>query len=132
MILSDILGSSVYDLGGRRLGFVVDARFSLNEGPENGATAATLQGFIVSPHSKTSTWGYERRQVNAPWPIGAFAAWLHRDSFLLRWEDVALLSDRRLQVREGARREDASLPGNSGRAARGKGREGRRGVKDGQ
>ncbi|MDQ0756646.1 PRC-barrel domain-containing protein [Arthrobacter sp. B3I4] len=132
MILSDILGSSVYDQGGRRVGFVVDARFSMSADPGNGGTTATLQGFIVSPHSKSSTWGYERRQVNAPWPIGAIAAWLHRGSFLLRWEDVALLSDRRLQVREGARHEDASLHGNSGRGPREKGRENGRGAKDGQ
>ncbi|MCU1563029.1 MAG: PRC-barrel domain containing protein [Arthrobacter sp.] len=109
MILSDVLGSDVIDAEGRRLGAAIDARFVLGPSAQGVVGPAILSGFIVSPHSKISTWGYERSKVSAPWPIARLSNWLHRGSFLIAWEDIEKIEGRVITLRASARRADASL-----------------------
>jgi len=98
MILSDVLGAEVY--GDDRLGHVTDVRFVLGDGSsEQAMPQARLHGLIVSPHTKSSPMGFERTQIRSPWPIAQLEHWLHRDSFLVLWEDVAAILPGRIQLR---------------------------------
>jgi len=88
MILSDVLGAEVY--GDNRLGEVSSPQ---------AMPQARLHGFIVSPHTKSSPMGFERTEIQSPWPIAQFEHWLHRDSFLVLWADIAAILPGRIQLR---------------------------------
>jgi sporulation protein YlmC with PRC-barrel domain len=89
MILGDLLGQPVYDAEGARLGSVIDARFVIDGAPKVPLADARLAGFIVSPHTKSSYWGYERTEETRPALIARFLAWRHRGTFLVPWTSVA-------------------------------------------
>jgi sporulation protein YlmC with PRC-barrel domain len=108
MILSDLLGLPVLESGGGRIGGVSDARFVQTDG--KGAPDIRLFGLLVSPRSRASTFGYERRNVRAPAPIAAFVRWRHRGTFLVRWEDVAEIGPDGVRLRPGYRRYSPELP----------------------
>ncbi|MGO7983260.1 PRC-barrel domain-containing protein, partial [Rhizobium johnstonii] len=108
MILSDLMHASVVDAEGNRLGRVIDARFVVDGTPRQLLADARLVGFIVSAHSYSSFLGYERLDIRAPWPIAPFLRWRHRGSFLVRWEDVAMLSAGTVRLRDGYRRKVAT------------------------
>jgi sporulation protein YlmC with PRC-barrel domain len=109
MILSDVMRSDVLTADGTRLGRVIDARFVVDGAPHQLMADARLVGFIVSPHAGTSFLGYERTGERRPWLIADFLRWRHRGSFLVDWEDVALLDDGVVRLREGFRRRSAVL-----------------------
>ncbi|HXF01737.1 MAG TPA: PRC-barrel domain containing protein [Arthrobacter sp.] len=111
MILSDLLRATVFDDAGARLGRVIDARFALDGQPEAEASLAQarLVGLLVSPHSRGSYLGYERRDLNAPWPIAKLEQWRHRGSFLVLWEDLHSIDDDGVHLRAGFTRHDVRL-----------------------
>ncbi|MFD1210681.1 PRC-barrel domain-containing protein [Arthrobacter sp. GCM10027362] len=111
MILSDLLGRDVLDDTGTKVGRVIDARFVLDGSPVSEASLAQarLLGFLVSPRSRNSYLGYERKGLKAPWPIGRLERWWHRGSFLVRWEDVAGIDEDAVRLRPGYTRHDTSL-----------------------
>lgn len=108
MILSDLLDLPVSGPDGQRVGVVCDARF-LQEAGE-GIPGIRLYGLVVSPRSRLSTLGYERRDVHAPALIAAFVRWRHRGTFLVRWEDVAEVGSDGVRLRAGYRRYSPMLP----------------------
>lgn len=67
-------------------------------------------GLLVSPHSRLSTWGFERRGQQAPAIIARLQHWLHRGLFLVAWEDVARIGGDRIELRDGCTRRDPMLP----------------------
>jgi hypothetical protein len=98
MIATDLLGSEVF--GPRFVGYVSDLRFVLDESSTDQPTpTARLYGLVVSPHARSSSLGFERSGVRSPWPIAALVHWRHRDSFLVRWADIARVEPRRVQLR---------------------------------
>ena len=98
MILSDLLGSEVY--GPDRVGYLTDVRFVLDEiSADQPMPAARLHGLIVSPHTRSSTMGFERLDIHSPWPLAQFEHWLHRDSFLVLWSDIAAMEPGRVRLR---------------------------------
>lgn len=101
MILSDVIGAPVHTADGEVLGRVADARFVLDEQPGQLLAGARLQGLIVSPHSAGSFMGYERSNVNRPWPFARMMAWWHRGSFLVLWEDIEAMGPEVVRLREG-------------------------------
>jgi sporulation protein YlmC with PRC-barrel domain len=101
MILGDLLGTPVHDNDGVRLGRVADARFVLDGAPQQLMAEARLLGLVVSPHSVSSFLGYERTGVNRPWPLPQMLAWRHRGSFLVMWEDIAMIGEESVRLREG-------------------------------
>jgi hypothetical protein len=108
MILSDLLDLPVLGPDGERLGGVSDARFVQPSGaaiPE-----IRLFGLIVSPRSRGSSLGYERRSVRAPALIAAFVRWRHRGAFLVLWEDVAEIRPDGVRLRDGYHRYSPMLP----------------------
>ena len=101
MILGDLLGVPVYNDGGTRLGKVADARFVVDGAPRQLMAEARLLGLVVSPHSASSFLGYERTELRQPWPLPALLRWRHRGSFLVLWEDVAMIGGQGVRLREG-------------------------------
>jgi hypothetical protein len=69
--------------------------------PQQLLAEARLLGLIVSPHSVSSFLGYERTEVNRPWPLPQMLAWRHRGSFLVMWEDIAVIGTESVRLREG-------------------------------
>lgn len=112
MILTDVLGSRVHASEGTYLGRVADARFVLDQPPPGQLLAgARLQGLIVSPHSAGSFMGYERNNVNRPWPVAQILKWWHRGSFLVLWEDIEVMGPEVVRLREGFSAYDPGLQG---------------------
>ncbi|MGO4691597.1 PRC-barrel domain-containing protein [Glaciibacter sp. 2TAF33] len=110
MILSDLLGRPVVDADGTRLGTVLDLRFVIDGAPGQLLADARLDGLVVSPRSRRSYLGYERAEVNAPAIINAIVNWLHRGTFYVTWEAVAVVDRDQVQLRPGYRRFDARMP----------------------
>jgi sporulation protein YlmC with PRC-barrel domain len=101
MILGDLLGVNVYDAGGTRLGRVADARFVVDGTPRQLLAEARLLGLVVSPHSAASFLGYERTGLSRPWPLPRMLRWRHRGSFLVLWEDIAMIGAESVRLRPG-------------------------------
>lgn len=93
MLLSELLGMRVRSRDGEDLGRIVDVRF--RRGPRKGEREGTLElvGLIVSPHSRSSFYGYERGRVSRPIVIAKAIAWLHRRSRIVPWECVQRVDD---------------------------------------
>jgi sporulation protein YlmC with PRC-barrel domain len=109
MILSDLIGAQVADAEGTHVGTVVDVRFVIDGNPGQLLADARLAGLLVSPHGRSSTWGYERSGATGPWPIAQWLRWLHRGLFLVHWEDVSMVDVGRVALRAGYERHDAAL-----------------------
>ncbi|GGI45361.1 sporulation protein YlmC with PRC-barrel domain [Agromyces flavus] len=109
MILSEVLGAEVVDESGAHIGAVVDARFALDGAPGQLLAEPRLVGLLVSPRSRASMWGYERTDVNAPWPIAHYLRRVHRGLFLAAWHDVAMIDVQRVVLRDGFERHDPRL-----------------------
>lgn len=95
MILGDLLGLPVRDARGDRIGFVIDVRFVIDGAPRPDAplAEARLAGFVVSPRTRSSFWGYERTEETRPAVIARFLRWRHRGTFLVPWTSVARLEE---------------------------------------
>ena len=106
MILSELLHLPVRDHSGHKVGIVIDARFVLDD---KTVKDARLYGLIVSKRSGASFRGYERTGVESPWPIAQFLEWLHRDSFLVLWDDIEVISEKAVRLRSGFSRHPSSL-----------------------
>ncbi|WP_173922741.1 PRC-barrel domain-containing protein [Agromyces sp. Marseille-P2726] len=109
MILSDLLGSDVVDAHGRRLGALVDVRLEVSGRPRQLLADTVVVGILVSPRSRFSTWGFERRDEHAPAIVARPQRWLHRGMFLVDWRDVAVVDEGRVTLRDGAEHLDPSL-----------------------
>jgi sporulation protein YlmC with PRC-barrel domain len=110
MILSDLLGSDAFDADGRRLGAVLDVRLEISGAPAQLLADTIVTGVLVSPRSRFSTWGYERRGEDGPFLVARMQRWLHRGSFLVAWDDVELVDRGRIGFRAGYEQLDAMLP----------------------
>ncbi|WP_378147775.1 PRC-barrel domain-containing protein [Cnuibacter sp. UC19_7] len=111
MILSDLLKNEVHDSEGRMLGRVIDARFVIDGAPGELLADARLAGFVVSPRSGSSFLGYERTADRRPWLIADLLRRRHRGSFFVAWDDIARLSEGRVDLRPGFQRRSPSLEG---------------------
>jgi len=109
MILGDLLGTPVFDDDGGRLGRVADVRFVLAGTPHQLMAEPRLLGLIVGPHSAASFLGYERNGLTRPHLIARFLQWRHRGSFLVLWEDIALVGAHSVRLRPGFTRYSAAL-----------------------
>ena len=111
MILGDLLGTPVHDADGGRLGRVADARFVLDGPPHQLMAEPRLLGLVVSPHSVASFLGYERNGLTRPWLLARLLRWRHRGSFLVLWEDIAMVGPRSVRLRPGFTRYNTMLEG---------------------
>ena len=108
MILSDLIDAAVFDVTDTRVGRVIDVRLSADD--RRGADRMVLRGLIVSPHTGASFLGYERRDITAPALIARWLRWRHRGSFLVLWEDVAIVQIDRVRLRSNFVRYSPALP----------------------
>lgn len=109
MILSDLLKNEVHDSEGRMLGHVIDVRFVVDGTPRELLAEARLAGLVVSPRTSSSFLGYERTSDRRPWLIADLLRRRHRGSFFVAWDDIARLSDDRVDLRPGFVRRSPSL-----------------------
>jgi sporulation protein YlmC with PRC-barrel domain len=110
MILNDMLGTKVTDSNGELLGQVSDARFALDSAPTQLLSTARLVGIIVSPRTATSFLGYERQGMTQPWPVAQLLRWWHRGSFLVLWEDIAMMGSQEVVLRPDFVAYESALP----------------------
>jgi sporulation protein YlmC with PRC-barrel domain len=110
MILSEVLGSDAVEERGARLGRVVDVRLEISGAPGQLLAATEVVGLLVSPRSRFSTWGYERRGEDGPLIIAGLQRWLHRGLFLVPWEEVVRVERDRVVLRDDCTRLDPSIP----------------------
>jgi hypothetical protein len=109
MLLSELLGLSVLDDEGRRVGTVIDVRLAVQVGHQDDAGPTQLFGFVVSPHSRSSYLGYERTDSTGPAMLSAILRWRHRGAFLAAWEDIARIEAHSVTLRSGHHRYSARL-----------------------
>jgi sporulation protein YlmC with PRC-barrel domain len=108
MLLSELLDLEVYNAQSRRLGTVVDVRLAAP--PDDHQQVPTrIQGFVVSPGTRTSYLGFERTDVTGPWALARVLRWWHRGTFLAGWEDVARIDETRMTLRPDFRKYSARL-----------------------
>ena len=110
MILADMLGREVVDSNGDRLGEVSDFRFALDSAPTQLLSQARLVGIIVSPRTASSFLGFERQGMTQPWPVAQLLRWWHRGSFLVLWEDVAVMGASEVVLRPDFVPYESGLP----------------------
>ncbi|WP_395307797.1 hypothetical protein V4U86_20690 [Mycobacterium sp. AMU20-3851] len=104
MQLSELLGRTVHDSDGARVGTVVDVRLAWTED-----RAPEVVGLVVSPHTRSSYLGYERTTTRAPLLLAALARWRHRGTFLAGWTDLARIGSEHIVLRPGYARRSALL-----------------------
>jgi hypothetical protein len=114
MILSDLIDQPVRSSEGELLGYVVDARFSLDGTRHQLLNSPRLVGLVVSPRSHSSFMGYERTGVRAPAIIARWFAWRARGTFLVLWRDLGAISDSGVHLRSRATYYSARLVGRDG------------------
>jgi hypothetical protein len=109
MQLSDLLGVSVLDAAGHRLGTVTDVRLAIPGVLDSHPGPPAVFGLVVSPRTGSSYLGYERSQVSRPAVLAALLRWRHRGTFLTLWTDLHTVSTDHITVRDGYQRYSAQL-----------------------
>ena len=99
MRASELLGASVVDADGRRIG-VVTGLDCTSDGPRHGPLAAPrLRGLRVIPHGWGSALGYQQRRQVGPWLIRRTVEWMQRRGRIVSWDDVADVVDGEIRLR---------------------------------
>lgn len=109
MQLSDLLGVSVLDPAGRRLGTVIDVRLAIRGDLDSRPGPPSVFGLVVSPRTGASYLGYERSHARRPAALAALMRWRHRGAFLTLWTDLESVCADRITVRDGYQRYSALL-----------------------
>jgi sporulation protein YlmC with PRC-barrel domain len=117
MRIADLLGAEVRDAGGNRIGRVHDVRL-VQDGPPVGAFGASLRidGLIVGPTAVGVRLGFERDRLRGPWALKALFRTMHRGLHVVGWRDVAVIQERRIDLRRGARAEESPPALRAGRS----------------
>jgi sporulation protein YlmC with PRC-barrel domain len=113
MRLSRFLGLPVVDAGGHPVGTVVDVRLTISGDLQDNPSTPRVLGLVVSPRTKSSFLGYERKSASAPTMLAALLRYRHRGTFLAGWEDVARVGTDRVVLRPEYTRYSAVLPADS-------------------
>ena len=100
MRLSDLLGSSVIDESGTKLGAVLDVR-AVQDGPVHPGFGAALRidGLVVGRGGLAFRLGFHRLQVRGPWPLTAVFGRLEGRSLYVEWERVVGCADATVRIR---------------------------------
>jgi sporulation protein YlmC with PRC-barrel domain len=106
MRLSELLGCAVQDRDGHRLGTVTDVRLAQIGKVDGPGAELVVESLLVSRRATGSLFGYERRSEQGPWLVRAVVRWMHRNGFLVIWDDVAdwRVTDRAVVLAPGHRR----------------------------
>ena len=94
MLMSDVMGSTVVDAGGKRLGQVTDVRL-VQDGPyiEGFGSALRVDALVVGRGGIASRLGYVRGGVRGPLALRLIAGALEGRAKLVSWTDVEMTAD---------------------------------------
>ena len=89
MLMSDVLGKSVLDGDGRKLGEVTDVRL-VQDGPyiEGFGQALRVDAVVVGRGGIAGRLGYVRGGVRGPWALRVLASAMEGRAWLIPWTDV--------------------------------------------
>ena len=112
MRMSDLLGSTVKDLAGHRLGDVHDVRLVQN-GPILGSWGAafTADALLVGPHAVGVRLGYGRSEVQGPWAVRATFEAIHGVLDAIPWRSIVAIQPGTILVREHDHADDGPRDG---------------------
>ena len=88
--VTQLLGMPVQGPDGTRLGRVVDLRVARDPAVPD-VPVYVVQGLLVGRGRTGGLLGYDRRQEQGPVALGALMRWLHRDTRLVEWQEVAVV-----------------------------------------
>ena len=110
--MSDLLGSTVEDLAGRRLGDVHDVRLVQN-GPILGSWGAafTVDALLVGPHAVGVRLGYGRSEVRGPWVARVTFEAIHGVLDAVAWDSIVAIQPGTILVRENQHQDDGPPDG---------------------
>ncbi len=114
MRLSELLHAEVLDEHGRSPGRVQDVRL-VQDGPVVGSFGAAFRvaGLVVgSTRTFGVRLGYDRREVNGPWPVKALITYLLRSARYVPWERVRSIEADRVVITGSI--DDLQPPGSPG------------------
>ena len=100
MRLSDVMGLTVVDADGHRLGRVDDVKL-VQDGPyiEGFGAALRVDGLLVGAGRLAVRLGYQRHSVKGPVLLKAIFAAIERRGRFVRWADVASVDGGRVVLR---------------------------------
>jgi sporulation protein YlmC with PRC-barrel domain len=111
---SELLRMRVFDVDGKEIGEVSDARF-IRDGPVQGAFGPgyRLQGLVVGKGSFGVRLGFDRASVKGPWLLKKMFRKLHADTKFVDWSHIDAIEEEeiRLKVSAGDLQPVESLPG---------------------
>ena len=112
MRMSDLLGSTVRDVAGRRLGDVHDVRLVQN-GPILGSwgAALTVDALLIGPHAVGVRLGYGRSEVQGPWAVRVTFEAIHGVLDAIPWHSIAAIQPGTILVREHDHADDGPRDG---------------------
>lgn len=88
MRASDLLGREVVDVGGVRIGVVMDLRCVQTGSSAGGGPALRVESLVVSRHRTGAPLGYLRSEQNGPWLVRVLIRALHRRTAVVAWGEV--------------------------------------------
>ena len=91
MLMSDVLGKSVLDGDGRKLGEVTDVRL-VQDGPyiEGFGQALRVDALVVGRGGIAERLGYVRGGVRGPWALRVLASAMEGRAWLIPWTDLLM------------------------------------------
>jgi hypothetical protein len=94
MQLSEVLGATVVDPEGAKIGLVADVHL-VQDGPliEGFGNALRVDALVVGRGGGALRLGYVRGGVRGPWPLRALAALLEGRARVVQWSDVERVGD---------------------------------------
>jgi hypothetical protein len=96
----DLLGATVYDNAGTKVGVVHDVY--LQRGGRvvagSGQPAYRIAALECGPGGFAHRLGYGHRDLAGPWPLNEILAKMVRRSRLVRWEQIAAIAGRRIDL----------------------------------
>jgi hypothetical protein len=103
MRIADLLGTEALDRRGRPLGRVHDVRL-VQDGPPVGAFGAALRldALLIGPTAVGARLGFERVDVNGPWPLKRLFRAVHSRMRVVEWARVAAIAQGTIHLRADA------------------------------
>lgn len=106
MRAAELVGCTVYDVDGQRVGTVHDLHFEAGGAPlpDSGEPAYRLTCLECGGAGVGHRFGYGRRDMAGPWPLVGVFRRLARRSLMVDWSDITRLDTRRIDI--GRRRDE--------------------------
>ena len=96
----DLIGASVFDRTGQKVGKVHDLRFEAGgrRVTDSGQPPYRLREIECGSAGIAHRFGFGHRDVAGPWPIDRILARLARRSLLVQWDQIASITSGRVDL----------------------------------